>query len=107
MDSGELVRDLTLNLLYLATGVFAIAGAYLVQRLDHLKAKNWLRRSLLGFGASVILGSIVLMRLINLVGNKEPVLQDLAIQMLSTAHFLLVILSAGLFMVFIHKNIQG
>lgn len=106
-EAVSAVKEFTLNLLFLATGVFALVGGYLAseQKTD-LVARNRLLTSLLSFGLSMGVGLFTYMALIYQLADGRFDAFAPALRYLSLAQVLITVVAAVYFYLFLRKNLK-
>jgi len=111
-EAVTIVQDMTMHLLALGVGVFALVGGYL-SSTNHreLRGKRTLLFSLLLFGASVVGGLIVLMRLADMAvfaTPQKPInLLDKVLTLASCVQLGCAIVAAVVFFFYLFKNLWG
>jgi uncharacterized membrane protein YqjE len=102
----EAVKDLTVNVLYLSIGVFALVGGFLASAAHTgLNGKKTLLVALAFFGVSVLFGGFVLMHLVGSVIAKRFDPTANLITLLSMGQIICAGAGCVLFFVFLCRNL--
>ena len=107
--AADIIKELTTNLLYLGTGVFALVGGLLAAMVGNPASNLHGRRVLVGalgvFGFSLLLGLFVFgMMIAAMIDNSfDPT--DAVFRIVSGCQILAVAAASGLFFIFLCKNI--
>lgn len=108
-EAARSIRDITLQLILLAVGVFSLAGAYLVKRDSStaaLSSKASLKWAFISLAASVLAGYFVYGSLIAQLSAHAFDPYFWSLRVLAMAQALLFFVGGVLFMVFVYRNVR-